>query len=353
MSGRVLRGMRPTLRALASRQAGLVTRQQAIDAGYSAKEIRTNTRVNGPWVIVRRGVYAEREIAEAAPNWSDRMRRQDLAAHLMMKRPHLMSHDSAARLHELPMLRPDEPLVHVTRFGVGGSRTQEGVKHHLTRVGLFGAPQVGGVRVTDLARTALDIAREHGPLSGTAMCDAVLQRGINQADLDSQLQLMWSWPGVTRARAAVDLADPGAETLGESLTRMVLEELGLGPSQTQFPVCVRGRVYWVDLRVGRHLIEFDGKVKFLRRDAGGLADREISQVVWEEKRRQDAICWRRLGMSRVVWDELMGRQRSQLKRRLREEIQATNALFGAELPAEMIEFAARHRPARLARREER
>ncbi len=171
--------MRPRLRAIAARQAGLFTRQQAIDLGYSAKEIRTNTKAGGPWVIVRRGVYAERGLVETATSWTDRMQRLDLAAHLMMKRPHLMSHDSAARLHGLPLLRPATPLVHVTRFGVGGSRTQEGVKHHLTRVGLVGAPRIGGMRVTGLARTALDVAREHGAVSGTAMCDAVLQRGVD------------------------------------------------------------------------------------------------------------------------------------------------------------------------------
>ena len=342
--------MRPKLIALAARQGGLVTRSQALAAGYSLKEIRTLTKPDGPWVAVRRGVYGERVMVEKAKDWNEKMLLVDRAAHLMIGLPHLMSHDSAARLHDLAMVRPSEPLVHITRFGVGGSRTEEGVKHHLTRLGLLDAPVVDGLRATGLARTALDLAREHGYIAGVAACDAVLPRGVTVVELEEQLALMWSWPGVRTARAAVEAADLGAESLGESLLRVVLEELDLGPVQTQFPVVVDGRVFWSDLRVGRHLFEFDGLLKFLRREAGGLADDEISQVVWEEKQRQDAICGRQLGMSRVVWSELLGSRRDHLKQRLRREYEGTNALFGDQLPPEMLAQAAHLRPRRLQRR---
>jgi hypothetical protein len=342
--------MRPKLIALAARQGGLVTRSQALSAGYSLKEIRTLTKPDGPWVVVRRGVYGEREVVEKAEVWNQKMLLVDRAAHLVMNHPHLMSHDSAARLHGLAMLRPADLLVHITRFGVGGSRTEEGVKHHLTRLGLLDAPVVEGLRATGLARTALDLAREHGYIAGVAACDAVLQRGVEIAELEEHLALMWSWPGVRTARAAVDAADPGAESLGESLLRVVLEELDLGPIQTQFPVVVDGRVFWPDLRIGRHFFEFDGLLKYLRREAGGLADDEISKVVWEEKQRQDAICGRQLGMSRIVWSELLGSQRDRLKQRLRREYEGTSSLFGDQLPPEMIAQAARLRPQRLRHR---
>ena len=342
--------MRPKLLALAARQGGLITRSQALAAGYSTKEIRTLTKPDGPWAVVRRGVYGERSVVAQATAWNQKMLFVDRAAHLVMDLPHLMSHDSAARLHDLPMLRPAEALVHVTRYGVGGSRTEEGVKHHLTRLGLLDAPVVGGLRATGLSRTALDLAREHGYIVGVVACDAVLQRGIEVSDLEEQVALMWSWPRVRTARAALEAADSGAESLGESLLRILVEELGLGPVQTQFPVMVDGRVYWADLRVGRHLFEFDGQLKYLRREAGGLADEEISQIVWEEKQRQDAICGRQLGMSRVVWSELLGSKRDHLKQRLRREYEGTSALFGDQLSPEMIAQCARLRPQRLLRR---
>ena len=77
------------------------------------------------------------------------------------------------------MLRPEQDLVHITRFGVGGSRTEEGVKHHLTRLGLLGTTVVDTMRVTGVARTALDIGREHGFQHGVVACDAAMQLGVD------------------------------------------------------------------------------------------------------------------------------------------------------------------------------
>lgn len=242
--------MRPQLKALASVQGGLITRQQAIWSGYSDTEIRRLTRAGGPWVLVRRGAYAERSVVEAAQGRDDRLLLRDRAAHLTMTRPHLVSHDSAARVHQLPMLHPEVDLVHVTRFGVGGSRTHEGVKHHLTRVGLLDAPQLGGMRLTGIARTAVDMAREHGWLAGLVVCDGALQRGVTPTRLEEELALMWCWPDVTQARSAVAQCDVGAESVGETLSRVKIEGLGRGRPETQFPVLAGGRTFWADLRLG-------------------------------------------------------------------------------------------------------
>jgi hypothetical protein len=38
----------------------------------------------------------------------------------------------------------------------------------------------------------------------------------------------------------------------------------------------------VDLKLRRHFIEFDGRVKYLRRERDGLADRTPDEIVWEE-----------------------------------------------------------------------
>jgi hypothetical protein len=338
--------MRPQLRALAATQGGLITRRQALAAGYSDGEIRRFTSVHGPWAIVRRGVYAERTVVEAADPFEGAMALQDRAAHLTMTRPHLMSHDSAARAHGLATLHPKQALVHITRFGVGGSRTEEGVKHHLTRLGLLDSTVIDGMRVTGLSRTALDLGREHGFVAGTVACDAALQRGVLPSDFDSDLGLMTYWPGVTRARAAAAAADPGAESVGETLTRILLESLGLGVPETQFPILVGSTVFWADLRIGCHLFEFDGRVKFLRPALGGIADRPVEDIVWEEKRRQDAICAEGLGMSRVVWEELFGPARRRTADRLCAEYAVTARRFGDELPEHLARFAAaqkRHR----------
>ena len=327
--------MRPELHAVASRQGGLVTRTQAKDAGCTERQLRTLTAVHGPWVVVRRGVYAERTLWDSLDAYDERPALRDRAVHLSMRTPHLLSHDSAARLLGVPMLRAQRELSHVTREGLVGTRTEHGVKHHLTRLGLLGTEVVDGIRVTGPARTALDLAREHGTTAGVIACDHVLHAGLPRAALEAELLVMWCWPNVTRARTAVREADAGAETIGESLTRLLLVELGLGQVETQFWVRTPIGDVRTDMRVGCHVVEFDGRLKFRDRSRGGVADRDVEEVLWLERRRQHEVCAQGLGMSRVCWDDLFGRRREATKQRLRAEYAVTVARFGEVLPARL------------------
>ena len=339
--------MRPQLRALAAAQGGLFTRRQAIEAGCTERELRTHTAVHGPWVVVRRGVYAERDLWDSLTGFDEQARLRDLAVHLTMSSDHLMSHDSAARALAIPMLRPALELSHVTREGVGGSRTERGVKHHLTRLGLLNTVQVDGMPVTGPARTAVDLAREHGYTTGVVACDSVLNQGLETGltkdDLLAVASTMWCWPGSTSIRAAINLADPGAESIGESLTRLLIWELGIGVPETQFPVLIGGRVAWIDIRVGCHAFEFDGRLKFRDVSRGGVATRSVEDIVWDERERQRQVCAEGLGMSRVTWDELFGKARERTKARFAAEYAVTVARFGAILPPHLAAFATRMR----------
>ncbi len=330
--------MRPPLTATAARQGGLITRRQAVEADYSERELRTLTAVNGAWVVVRRGVYVERHIWDALDPHVGQMALRDRAAHLAMTQPHVLSHDSAARAHALPLLRPPHPLVHITRAGVGGSRTEHGVKHHLAkRTPTIEVAQ--GLPVTGVARTAVDLGREHGLPQGLVACDWTLHLGTTALDLHAELALQKSWPGITKARAAVHLADAGAETPGESLARLLILELGIGAPQTQFPVRVGSTVFWTDIIVGCHVFEFDGRIKFNRPEQGGVAERPAGEVVWDERKRQRLICSEGLGMSRLIWDDFWGAARKRAKARLLAEYDVTLARFGDVLPEHLARTA--------------
>jgi hypothetical protein len=332
--------MRPGLQAIAAGQGGLITRGQALAEGYDPAEIRKLTRPDGPWVVVRRGAYVERAIWEAANPYEGRALLRDRAVSLMVQPEHLMSHDSAARAYGLPFLAPRNGLSHLTRYGVGGSRTHYGVKHHLTQLGLLNTEVHAGMRVTGFARTAVDIGREHGWLSGLVAADHALMVGLDKADLEAELAVMRCWPEVTEARAGVDRARLGAESVGESVTRPFLEEIGLVDLDLQFPVSIGGRVAWVDLRVGCHLVEFDGRKKYLREERGGVADRPVEDIVWDERQRQLAVCRRGLGMSRLTWNEVMGPERRAAQRRVLAEYHESRARYGDVLPEHLAREAA-------------
>ena len=321
--------MTPRLRGLVADQGGVFTRQQAKACGCSERELKTRTGARGDWIVVRRGVYAERahwgQLDEHA-RYALRVR----AALLTMSTTAVASHSSAAVLLGVPMLRHWQHVVHVTRPGVTGSRTEGGVKHHLAAYDGSEVSMVQGLPVTGLARTAVDIAREFGFEDGAVAADAALRLGATRAELESALRRMRNWPHVTRARASVGVADGGAESIGETYTRLLVLELGLGTPETQFVVRDAMRTARVDLRLRRHFIEFDGKVKYLGRERDDRADRSPDEIVWEEKKRED---WLRgydggYGMSRVVWADLWGQARERTQHRLYRDITASDRRFG-------------------------
>jgi hypothetical protein len=305
---------------------------------------------NGTWVAVRRGVYTETERWTSADENTGQRRLRTRAAHLTLAAPHVLSHDSAAIELGLPLLKPKVELVHLTRPDKRGSKVRSGVKYHGAAYLAEQVIEVDGLPLLDRARTALDLGREYGYAAGVAAMDAAMQRGVTRADLERALAPMRGWPLSRAVQAALADADSGAETIGESLSRLLVMELGLGRPQTQFPVQLAGGVVWVDMLLGCHAIEFDGKVKYVARTDGGVADRPAADVIWDEKQRQTEICGEGLGMSRVVWADLWGARREQAKARIRKEYAVTVRRFGEQLPERLERSAAEIRSRESRRR---
>ena len=321
--------------------AGLLGHEGFALVGFDPRDVRRLVRAN-EIVRVRVGVYATRETWAAADTWVAREVLRARAAAMAMRECCTFSHDSAAHLRGLPFLRPQRPWVHTTEpRPFGGCRPSSGVKHH-------GAPylpaQVGSTahgRALDLARTACDLAREHGLRTGMGACDAALRRGVTREELADAVAAMKSWPGVRTVREAVDLADAGADNPGESLARLLVVELGLGLPTTQFPVDVGGRTVWLDLLLGSHGIEFDGKQKYRRAEEGGLAADDPGEVVWRERTRERAILRCGLGVSRLVWDDLLPQRWDATRERLAREVQESWALRGSGTPSALLAYADR------------
>ena len=131
---------------------------------------------------------------------------------------------------------------------------------------------------------------------------------------------------------------------------MFVDGLGIGKSETQLPVQLRGGVAWCDLRIGCQVFEFDGKIKVLGPDRGGVATRRAEDVLWDERGRELDVCAEGLGMSRVRWHDLFGPAREALRQRLLKEYAVTTNRFGEVLPSPLAESAARLRAERAARR---
>jgi len=311
-------------------QNGLVTARQLVGFGLSDQTVARWLKA-GALVRVRRGAYADPDPWEAWDEFTQRPLARARAAHLCMWTEHVMSHDSAALELGMPILAATPELVHITRPGVHGSRTKCGVKHHKAVYRDAQVLPMGGIDVLEPARTAVDIAREHGFQHGVVACDSARRMGVTKRQLELAYGPMTCWPNVTIVRAAVDFSSSKSESVGESLARILVAELGLGPIEPQFELVIDGQLIRCDLRVGRHIFEFDGKAKYRRAADGGFAEEDPGEVVWDEKKRQDKVCGIGLGMSRIIWTDLWGEHRLGAKARLTREYALTEARYGTSL----------------------
>ncbi len=321
---------------------GLATSAALRRAGFSSRQISGWVRT-GVLVPVRRGVYTSAELWDSWDEYVARPLARIRAAATTIEIPFAFSHDSAAIVHGLPLLRPQDAAVHLTRGDMRATRVKGGIHHHGARFDASRVQSVGDLDVLDPARTVVDLAREHGYRAGLVAADGAMQLGIGRGQLRRAAREMSGWPFSLTVSAVVEDADPGAESVIETLGRELLMEAGLRNIETQFPVAVPGGVAWCDLRVGCHVVECDGRSKSRPVADGGLADRELERVLWDERRRQREVCSVGLGMSRLVWTDLWGEARERAKERVLREEEVTRRRFGDTLPSDLEEFARRMR----------
>jgi hypothetical protein len=166
--------------------------------------------------------------------------------------------------------------------------------------------EVDGFEVTGPVRTALDLARSLPHEAAVVTLDAALHIGaLTQGALRERLFDIAGTPGSRSAARAVSAADGRSESVGESRSRVMLHRWKLAPSALQFEVrsgdgdlLGRSDFAWESDRL---LGEFDGRTKYGRLLRPG---QDPGDVVFAEKRREDAMRDENWGMVRWVWADL-------------------------------------------------
>lgn len=270
-------------------------------AGIDARDLHSLEQ-QGVLSRVRRGAYSDHAETEARA-----LHRQLIEGTWpLLGANAVLSHGSAAALHGLPLWGSLLKTVSVTRPS-GGHGAQRPYLH------IWRAPLVAveittkdGFRLTSLERTALDAARLLRYEQAVAMLDAALHLGGDPDLLDRMLLDATGRKGVRTARAALAFADRRAESVGESISRVRMAEVGLPAPGLQFEVFDRFGIWvartdfcWRERRV---VGEFDGKVKYDRREA------EVAEVVMSEKRREQAIRDAGWWVVRWGWEDLSDRE---------------------------------------------
>jgi hypothetical protein len=283
----------PVLRAAADRQWGLFTAVDARRAGYGHDEIRSLCHT-GNWVRLRRGVYTT---AERLGDLGGRPHGVDgLAALLFLDRPDtVLSHGSAARILGVPVWAGLERTVRLT--DPHQWRAGSGLRVNCAPLDTHEVVRRGPFRLTSMARTLVDCAREWPLEDAVVAMDAALLAGrTTPRELSLVAAAQQCWRGAPRARRAIGLADGRAESPLETRGRLRIVGSDLPSPDLQVEIHTGTRLVGVvdawfdDAAVA---VEFDGRLKY----TDPWHDRSPGQVAWEEKRREDAL--RRLGI-RVV-----------------------------------------------------
>jgi very-short-patch-repair endonuclease/predicted transcriptional regulator of viral defense system len=286
-----------------ARLAGILTASELTAAGVTSADIRRLVR-QGFLRPLGRGVYACASAVSAVrgPAGEHALR---IAAALAACGPDAVgSHHHAAVVHGLDLLGQPPAAVAVTRPPTGtSSRTgRPGVHIHSAALPAGHVTARLGVGVTSVARTVADLARASSFRAGVAVADSALRTGQTcQAELRAVLAECHRWPGSQRAQRVVAFADGRAESVLESVSRVVFREQQLPYPDLQVWVgrddVVVGRVDFL-WRSQRTIGEADGAAKYadpgramaqLRRDAElRAAGFEVVHFTWEEIMRVPA-----------------------------------------------------------------
>lgn len=272
----------------------IFTRQDALGVGLSDEVLNAALR-RGLITRICRGAYT------VPGTWTREEHRHLLAKAALHTYPDaVLIGATAVAAHGIPLFEVPVVPTDIARPIIREARTE----HLRIRPLRHGVVETSWGPATDLATGLVQMTMDHGITAGVASIDAALQwQETTTQTLEAAYELVRRWPLSSRVRCALEWADGDAESLGESVTRVILRAAGW-QVVSQVPIVDRHGEFVARVDLGiegtRVLIEFDGKVKY----ADGGAD-----ALFREKKREDRL--RALGyvIVRVTWADLFHAQR--------------------------------------------
>jgi len=273
-----------------------------------ATDVRELTRAveRGRLVKLRRGAYVLADVWEAA---------DDAARHLL--RAEVAGRDAR---HELPFAgataatiwgmwlhRHPEEVTFLDQWK-GGGRSEPGVRRITAAAASAGVRRVDGHLVTDVARTAVDVARSSDFVTAVGSLDWSLWRRnphrVSREELAAELAKL---PTTLRRRfveRAIAFASPLSDSYAEAYARALMYVLGYELPVQQFEVPHAAGRYFVDFAwPGRRVLaEVDGFGKYLDPSMNGG---DPAAVLRAEKLREDELRRQGYAVVRLYWSDLM------------------------------------------------
>lgn len=276
-------------------QYDVLTRQQATDRGVTRSDLNYLLR-RGAWCRQRRGIYLRADEVDQAVA----LHRDVVIARLALGGRGLASHETAARLHELPLFGAGIDARITLTLPPSASSHADLTGIHLHRATLPDTHLTVSreVPVTTVPRTLIDLARRRSFGAALVPMDAALHRHlVSREELRAVLLECRGWPGVRRAGEVVDFADPRAESPLESLGRLSFHRHELPAPDLQHEITSpQGFSMEVDFWWGEY-----GVVA----EADGLAKYTDPEVLRQEKLRQERLERMGLRVVRFTWEDIL------------------------------------------------
>jgi hypothetical protein len=274
-----------------------LTRVRLLDERFESRHRFARAARSGEQVRVARGVYlaaGEWQQLDARERYLLRIRSY---AEVPGRRP-VLSHWSAAAVHGLPIIGEWPQRPHRTAGPASGGRSSTNVVRHSALLREDDVVEVGGLLITSLSRTVLDLAVASDLVSAIATADSALfedPRGRVAARLTREALLedlaeRMPFRGHRRATGVIEFAETGAQTPLESLSQVNMWRAGAPrPVLQQAFHDHLGLIGHTDFDFPSHGLvgEADGDMKYL--DPRLLGGRSAEQVVLDEKKREDRL----------------------------------------------------------------
>ena len=258
---------------------------------------------------IRQGVYVRAEAWESLQHWERYPLLIHAAASTLRSRT-VFCWQSAAALSHIPVLGTRHP-VHACTADAGGGRSRAGVQRHFVDPESLQIEEHQGLLVTARVRTVLDLAAFGSFEQAVTAVDHVLRPArngppvLNPEVLGAGISGIYTAAAARRIVTALEFGDPASGSPGESVSRAMMHRLGFKAPVLQREIRdARGLVGFTDFEWPEEGLsgEFDGLVKY--RDEAYLKGRTPSDVVIEEKGREDRIRATGRRVIRWTWSEL-------------------------------------------------
>ncbi|WP_424346491.1 DUF559 domain-containing protein [Kocuria sp. CH-021] len=280
---------------------------ELLDRGLSSHEIRRRV-LDGRLERVHPGYFMDaRRYRELSPEQRvlAKQRAFARAAHVTP----VFCLASAAVVHGLGLRRVPSRIHTVSPPERGTHHGYTSVVRHEAVLPASDIEAVEGLRVTTAERTLLDCARLLPFTDAVVLADQAHCVGVSRSRLEARLPQWAGQRGVRRARSVLAAMDPRAESVGETLTRLLLAESSLPMPRLQWVIEGRSGSYRADFAWPEHrlVLEFDGETKY----AGAAT---LRTVLRDERRREveiQELGWR---VIRVGWNDVVHRPAATLAR---------------------------------------